>query len=682
MERCEKCFELYDDTIALGVCPYCGHYDGEQQEDPSALPIGIILHEQYVIGGILGVGGFGITYRAWDKKHNVVKAVKEYFQQGVVNRSPGDTHIFVTAQKRKEEFQYGKERLLTEARTVAKFQSRFVVRVDDYFEENNTSYMVMEYLNYQTLEDYLISRKAPLDEAEAVRIGVSLCEALEEINGTDVIHRDISPDNIFVGDDGTVKVIDFGSARLSKEDIDSRLIVLKPGYAPPEQYEKIDPNHDMQKAWTDVYALGATLYLAVTGRVPAESSDRKADYDNHADRVCYPHEINPNIPEYLSNAIMTAMAINIHERFQNAEEFKQALQQEREVVPVEVARKRKKRRRTVGISAGVAAVCALGILFGVNLNKQHNDVVLPATEIAVWYPESADEEQAAAKKAAMESVLEAAYDGDTFKDVTITLNPIPESEYAEALEQAVQGGAMPAVFACIDENAIYMEGAQDISAVVDGDTHLKTIQPERTCQFIEVYADQLKEGKWVPTGFNIPVVYLNKQVLADGETIDKISSMEQLMALGNGEMKYKPMSAKESLLQAYTNMLLDFSTYADSMEGMEDFLSQKTAAYFSDTTDYFRISNQLPGGFIMLPVATGEVVCDFGERWSIGATSEEENAAAEAFLTFLLSNNAQDRYYNQAHNPGLPLDKMALEAYTSVEKYFGVLFEGDTSFTF
>lgn len=121
--------------------------------------------------------------------------------------------------------------------------------------------MVMEFLDYETLEDFLIHQKRPLTEDEAVNIGVRLCEALDEIHHAGVIHRDISPDNIFVGKDGSVKIIDFGSARLSKEDTDSRLIVLKPGYAPPEQYEKIDPENDLQQAWTDIYALGAYHFI-------------------------------------------------------------------------------------------------------------------------------------------------------------------------------------------------------------------------------------------------------------------------------------------------------------------------------------------------------------------------------------------------------------------------------------
>lgn len=391
MKRCEKCFGEYDESIAAGVCPFCGYMQGEQQDDPRYLPIGSILHDRYIIGGVVGAGGFGITYKAWDNKYNICKAIKEYFQQGVVNRIPGDTDVFVAAPKRQAEFEYGKERLIKEARIVAKFQSPSIVRVDDFFEENGTSYMVMEFLDYETMEDFLIHQKRPLTEDEAVNIGVRLCEALDEIHHAGVIHRDISPDNIFVGKDGSVKIIDFGSARLSKEDTDSRLIVLKPGYAPPEQYEKIDPENDLQQAWTDIYALGATLYVAVTGKVPAESTDRKADFDAHTDRVCYPREINQNIPEYLSNTIMTAMAINIHERFQNATQMKEALLQKRKVLSVEAVRKKKKTRRTAGIAAGIAAVMLLAGVFAANLVKNKKEVVLEPATISVWYSLSSDE---------------------------------------------------------------------------------------------------------------------------------------------------------------------------------------------------------------------------------------------------------------------------------------------------
>ena len=400
---CKECGFEFDDKIAAGICPKCGSIsnqptvsktsyvndygwfshsgdsvsktqqledvDQDRYEDPRWLPKGTILNGRYEVHRVIGAGGFGITYKVWDSKSSVFKAVKEYFQQGVVNRIPGTTEVIISAPKRKEEFEYGRERLLNEARMVAKFQSPSIVHVDDYFEENNTSYMVMEYLESKTLEEYIIDKKSVLDPEQTVDIGVRICEALEEINKAGVIHRDIAPDNIFVDDDGNVKIIDFGSARLSKEDIDDRLIVLKPGFAPPEQYEKIDPNNDKQQAWTDVYALGATLYLCVTGQVPSESSDRKADFDTDTDRVRYPKELNPNLPDFLNNTIMTAMAINIHERFQNASELKAALLQEKKVVPVEVARRNKRIRRTVSISTCLVAALIILIAILMFLNR-------------------------------------------------------------------------------------------------------------------------------------------------------------------------------------------------------------------------------------------------------------------------------------------------------------------------
>ena len=179
MVRCEKCFESYDDRIAAGVCPHCGYYTGEPQADPRYLPIGFVLHDRYVIGGVIGVGGFGITYKAWDRKYGVCKAVKEYFQQGVVNRVPGEAQVFVSSERQREEFLYGKERLINEARIVAKFQSSSIVRVEDYFEENGTSYMVMEYLHYKTLQDFVIDRKRLLDPDEAILVPGCHCHKIQ-----------------------------------------------------------------------------------------------------------------------------------------------------------------------------------------------------------------------------------------------------------------------------------------------------------------------------------------------------------------------------------------------------------------------------------------------------------------------------------------------------------------------
>lgn len=675
MKRCEKCFKEYDETVAAGVCPYCGYMQGEKPDDPRYLPIGCLLHDRYVIGGVVGVGGFGITYKAWDTKHSVCKAIKEYFQQGVVNRIPGDTEVFVSAPKRLEEFKYGKERLLEEARIVAKFQSAGIVRVDDFFEENGTSYMVMEFLDCETLEDYLIHQKRPLTEDEAVSIGSKICQALDEIHRAGVIHRDISPDNIFISKDGSVKIIDFGSARLSKEDTDSRLIVLKPGYAPPEQYEKIDPENDLQQAWTDIYALGATLYVAMTGKVPAESTDRKADFDAHTDRVCYPKDINQNIPEYLSNTIMTAMAINIHERFQNAEQMKEALQQERKVLPVEAVRKKKRVRRTAGIAVGIAAVMLLVGVFAGGLSKNKKDIVLDPATISVWYSLSGDEALAAQKENALQSIYNALYDGDQFAKVKIEMRGIPEDSYRDELSKAYAQDSMPTVFESPQSDDECMKKAERLK-------ELTSLVEKNDCRFRADFEKYLEDGTRMPTAFNVPVAYINTEAVPDSAKLKSVADMDDLTALSGGSVKYMPMSVQSGLESVYANMLPGFSTYMGKMGSEEDFVSGKTAIFFGDTSAYFRIREALPGKFSMLTLDLESIPCQYANCWSMTASNDEERAAAETFLAYLMSNNAQDIYYLQGGNPGLPMNTAALDGYDDVRKQFEQVIADCDSYTF
>lgn len=675
MKRCEKCFGEYDESIAAGVCPFCGYIQGEQQDDPRYLPIGSILHDRYIIGGVVGAGGFGITYKAWDNKYNICKAIKEYFQQGVVNRIPGDTDVFVAAPKRQAEFEYGKERLIEEARIVAKFQSPSIVRVDDFFEENGTSYMVMEFLDYETMEDFLIHQKRPLTEDEAVNIGVRLCEALDEIHHAGVIHRDISPDNIFVGKDGSVKIIDFGSARLSREDTDSRLIVLKPGYAPPEQYEKIDPENDLQQAWTDIYALGATLYVAVTGKVPAESTDRKADFDAHTDRVCYPREINQNIPEYLSNTIMTAMAINIHERFQNATQMKEALLQKRKVLSVEAVRKKKKTRRTAGIAAGIAAVMLLAGVFAANLVKNKKEVVLEPATISVWYSLSSDESIAAEKENALQAIYDALYDGDQFANVKIEMRGIAADSYREELNKAYAEGSMPTVFESAQSDDECMKAAQNLK-------ELAGMPDTEDCKFQTAFENYIQNGTKMPTAFNVPVVYINTEVVTDSANLKSVAGMNDILKLCGGELKYKPMSVRKGLKSVYKKIIPGFSDYVSKMSSDVKFLEGKTAVCFSDTSIYFKVRDALPGKFTMITLDLEKIPCQYANCWSMSASEGAEKTAAETFLAYLLSNNAQDIYYLQGGNPGLPMNAAALDGYDDVRKQFEQVIAGCDAYTF
>uniref|UniRef100_I5AXF2 non-specific serine/threonine protein kinase n=1 Tax=Eubacterium cellulosolvens (strain ATCC 43171 / JCM 9499 / 6) TaxID=633697 RepID=I5AXF2_EUBC6 len=712
---CKHCHKEFDENVAMGVCPACGTvYEEEEtigevggtmsiwddpisegnqviesdpfqndtskkeKEDPRWLQKGVMLKNRYMVEKVIGAGGFGITYKVLDKKTNTHKALKEYFQQGVVNRIPGTTEILVSTPKRREEFEYGRARLLNEAQIVAKFQSSSIVRVEDYFEENNTAYMIMEYLDYTTLEDFMIQNKRPLTSDEAINIGVKLCDALEELHEKGVIHRDISPDNIFINPEGKVKIIDFGSARLSKEDTDDRLIVLKPGFAPPEQYEKIDPKNDKQQAWTDIYALGATLYLALTGIVPAEASDRKADFDNNQDRVCYPHEINQNIPEFLSNTIMTAMAINIHERFKNATELKQALLQERKVHPVEVARKNKKIKRAIGIAACFVAVM-LAVLGGVRwFGVKREQAVLKSASISFWYVLDGSEDVQKQKTDAMNDIVEQIRQSDRFSEVKIDVKAIPKAEYAAELNKAEKEGKMPSVFESPEEKATYMKDASPVKKVVD-------LISADDCYFIKDYRKVYEEGKRIPTGFKIPVVYINLRTISDRADKIKIEKLEDLYALDKGEMANKPVILNKADTDLFKESFSDFEDYADtfSSEDVQTFLDGDAAALLSDTDDYLRVRSSLPGYFAMIPISTSRVTCSFENYWSLAdGQSENQRAASQEVLAYLLSNYAQDRLYLQTDNGGLPIDKAGLEAYSDVRHAFSGVLKKKDSITF
>lgn len=676
MKKCRYCFKDYDEVAGSGVCPECGYFEGREQDDPRYLPIGSLLNDRYVVGGVIGVGGFGITYKVWDLKYEVCKAVKEYFQHGVVNRIPGTKEVIVHALKRKEEFEYGKARLLEEAQIVAKFQSKYIVKVDDFFAENNTSYMVMEYLESKTVEKYIRERNMLMDPEEATDMALKVCEALDEMHKAGVIHRDISPDNIHIDEAGNVKVIDFGSARLSKEDVEEKMIMIKPGYAPPEQYEKIDLRNDKQFAWTDVYALGATLYVTLTGKVPAESTDRKMDLDNNMDRVCYPKDINPLIPDNLNHAIMKAMAVNIHERFQTVTEFAEVLRGDKKIEKIEVIRRRKKQRRSWGIGGGFVVAALLFGLFFKGYSNQVKEVNLKEAEIDVWYSVNAENRET--RVSAMESIVEEVLSSNVFTDVQIHLQAIEESEYEQKLQDAKQSGQMPHMFE--DRNTIDLNEANEEAIK----KLLKEIDIEN-CNFLKQYGDTLVAERHLPMGFHIPVIYLNTSFVKDYKEGMKVTSMKDLLTLAEGNLEQMPMVMKEELKEAYGNMFADYKDYEAKLSvtgEKDDFLNEKSAIFFADTSDYFDVHASLPAKYVMIPLEVDSVICSFTDYWTIGEGTEEEMAAVYQFAKVLYSDNGQDKFYLQNKNEGLPLMKTLIDDYIDIYKRFEVLLTDLNTYTF
>ena len=279
---------------------------------------GVILKERYKIEEVIGAGGFGITYRAWDPLLQSYVAIKEYYPSGIATRSADSSKVCVPVGQEQREYHRGRIRFLKEAQDVARFQSEpNIVSIYDYLEENDTAYMVMEYLHGCTLKQYIREHGGRLDTDHILHICLSVLDALAVVHKAGMIHRDISPENIFICEDLTVKLIDFGAAKQVYLDGEQTMsVVLKPGYAPPEQYAK----KDKQGPWTDIYALGATLYFAATGEKPEESFGRVLG--DTIKPVC---EVNPEIPRAMSQVIMRAMSVKIEDRYQTVETMREAL---------------------------------------------------------------------------------------------------------------------------------------------------------------------------------------------------------------------------------------------------------------------------------------------------------------------------------------------------------------------
>lgn len=233
-----------------------------------ALAGGALVGEDYEIERVLGSGGFGITYLAKDKSLGIQVAIKEYFPASLAYRDAGATVAASTDANRKS-YDWGLERFLAEARTLARLRHPNIVRVSRYFRENGTAYMVLGFVVGQDLEAWLRSRRRAPTQKELDAIVGPLIDALEVVHKADVVHRDIKPANIYIQkSDGAPILLDFGAARQALgEQSRATAAFVSPGYSPPESHLN-DPAE--QGPWTDIYGLAATLYRAVVGKAPAQ----------------------------------------------------------------------------------------------------------------------------------------------------------------------------------------------------------------------------------------------------------------------------------------------------------------------------------------------------------------------------------------------------------------------------
>lgn len=313
---CKGCFiNIVKNSTA---CSHCGYKLGEESSMPMVLPIGTILLGKYIIGMVLGKGGFGVTYLAYSIKDKKKVAIKEYLPDTLIHRNTGDTLVSTYQGDKQTAFYIGSEKFYEEAKTIARFNGHpNIINVYEFFYENNTAYFVMEYIEGIDLMKYIAKNGGRISFERTIKLITPIIDALIVIHGVGVLHRDISPDNIYIANDGTVKLLDFGSARqVLGEQSKSLSVVLKPGFAPVEQYQ----TRGKQGPWTDVYALAATMYYCMTGKVPESAMDRIVE-DNLKSLTEQGIQINPQIERIL----LKALSVIASNRYQSIIELKNEL---------------------------------------------------------------------------------------------------------------------------------------------------------------------------------------------------------------------------------------------------------------------------------------------------------------------------------------------------------------------
>ena len=637
------------------MCPYCGYSKGDPAQEPYFLTPGTVLSGRYTIGKAVGFGGFGITYKAWDNQLESVVAIKEYYPSGIVNRPPGTSELILFSGEKRKEFEFGLSRFIEEARNTTKFNScENIVNVYEYFEDNNTAYFVMEFLDGMNLSEYISVNggKLPLDTG--LDITFKICNALKQVHEAGFIHRDISPDNIFMCKNGAVKLIDFGAARFSSEEEKSFTIILKPGFAPPEQYEQVSD----QGPKTDVYALGATLYYIITGVKPDESSNRKIQ-----DIVEEPNKLDDSIPQYINDTILKAMAMEPSLRFESVDEFEKSLRKEIKVTSLKKEKKLRKRKRLAGILSLATVLVMIAAVFGANVKKKAEAIKLEDAEISVWYvANEGDDIDASYRKAIEEFTKE-------YKNVKINIKCFPAGRYDYELSLLKDSGKLPSLFMSSYQTEEVLKKTADINSVLFPEDLGKMYflinsflsGSVKDYYYLSDYESLFPDHKQIPASFNLPVLYINssKSGAKDLKAVSSYKDIAEYIAAG------ETIIVNPALVEFYEKGFnAPQGTFTEGTD--ELFAEGDYSFYFGDTSSYFDIRKMLSAGTgvpRVVEIKVKGLPCTFNTLWSVGATKENENAAACRLLSFLLTANAQSIIYGRSNSEkALPINKDAIAA--------------------
>lgn len=648
MKRCLSCFHEYDETF--GVCPFCGTVEVTPREVIDLLP-GTVLNGRFIIGRSVGSGGFGIIYKGWDQKLERIVAVKEYYPTQLVVRAAGTTNLVVNS-KSKNEYEYRKRRFLVEAKNMAKFSSNNnIPNILEFFEANGTAYIVMELLEGIALDRYLKQHKK-LNPELAVFIANEVGKALTALHEAKIIHRDVAPDNMFIcsGSNLRIKLLDLGAAKLGANEEDVIDIIMKPGYSPVEQYidDKLKETAVDQRS--DVYGLGASLYHMLTGIKPDEATNRK---DNQ-DTVKPPHEVIPEIPENLSNAVMKAMAIDSHMRFKNVPEFLKAINGEKKVISLKKEKRNRKIKQIVGIVAAIAVV-GVGALF---LNRYYQQtrlkVELNPAQLDVWFAVA----DGSTEEAAMNSIKN---DFESkFPGVVVNLRAISESEYNDVLMEAYEAGNMPDLFESSNVPDVIINDCMKLSSVVDSEQFAN-------CLFTADYSTVYPDANQMPLGIEAPMAC----VITSGATqVDYANNTFASVEDFGTDIISAEVGSTDLLIQNFDiNQCVGTEYFYDSEFNQSAVLlttTQSIDVVRNNVTNYQK-------SFVYYN--SPETVCRYVYEWSIYDNGDkDEISAATRLLSWMLGNVYQNTLMVSVCSDGqIPMSQECFMSKVDQDAYEGIL---------
>lgn len=613
MKRCLNCMKEYEADLCR--CPHCNYEENTKPAEPYHLVPGLILNQKYCIGTVIGFGGFGVIYKAWDNNLKKIVAVKEYYPTAFLSRMPGETQAIVFNPQNTEDFNRGKAEFLAEARNLAKFnQHPNIVHVYDFFEANGTAYFVMEYLDGFNLNIYLQVLKKQnktVDIETAKKITIAILTALKILHRKKIIHRDIKPSNIFLCRNGDVKLIDLGAASFSDLDKElTRAIVITPCYAPVEQYDM----KSKQGPFTDIYAVGAVLYEMLTGIKPAEAVNRKIK-----DTTKEPALINKSVPKKLSAVCMRAMAVKSEIRFQNVDQFLNALTKQKKVRTDQEEIRFRNIRLSIVISLIMILIGFVAYKIYLKYQEKYNEAFLPEAELSVWIPYEEDMNEEDALELLQLMTEEYLQNNPT---ISVSYRAIPDEQYEEELIQALSTGEGPDVF---DSSCLGDEYEKQFADLRDLYHFSKFSNWDYV--LLNGYRVYIMEHKQLPLSFDIPILYENTiSEQQQTEDLSEIADIDKLEFI-NGESRY----------------------------------------YLGNTRDYKDIQDALAAVYQIDQIMDYEgLEGEFVNLWSIRADiSEEQHNAAIRLLYYYLQETAQD-YYTIQNDHAIPVNKMVLNTYKDI----------------